>query len=412
MSIADSNINSYNSNYVWYNLRFLIFALPPNAAIAKQDITTMIYSTIGNNLFTLTNKTYTQTVTLPNSLKQLCYRDKANGNIKDKVHLIPSITQISINNPSYVNLTSPSNWAYDWNNSTSSLNYYLTISAYVSQAQYVTTTVLAACPNSYTFTTNNVSFAYSPNNWIAIEPNTQGNIKYRTVQMDYPIDVNTFGKPMFGLFLTGFSLYYKNLSSLVPSNVTNPLLSASFNITLGYNASGAPTGYLGNLSYSSVMPQTSYGFYWNLGYIYNCPNNFSPYNRTHCFCNPSLQLTYDPLYSVTNCRQYCFYGYYFSYTISQCVSCQLTYSFLCSDCNSTTCFNCTNGLSYYLKGTVVLCLNCSSLFGSNCQSCSDTACTQCANNFVFTNTSNCTCNAPDRFLTNTTTNVTNSTNIT
>lgn len=148
-------------------MKFLIFALPGNSAFAKQDITTMIYSTIGNNYFILTNQTYKHQVNLASIIKQTCYRDAAKT-IKDQVHIMPSITQISINNPSYINLTSPTNWAYDWNNNTSILDFYLTISAYVSQAQYVAMTVLSVCPNSYTFSANNVTFAISSNNWIPI----------------------------------------------------------------------------------------------------------------------------------------------------------------------------------------------------------------------------------------------------
>lgn len=64
---------------------------------------------------------------------------------------MPSLLQLSVVSPEYVNLTSKSNWVYDWNSSTTTLYFDLTISAYNSQASYFVMNVLGLCPNSYKY---------------------------------------------------------------------------------------------------------------------------------------------------------------------------------------------------------------------------------------------------------------------
>ena len=63
----------------------------------------------------------------------------------------------------------------------------------------------------------------------------------------------------------------------------------------------------------------------------------------------------------------------------------MVYSYLCSTCNSTTCFNCTNGQQYYQPpSTSAVCLNCTNLYGSKCLYCSDQKCLNCANEYIST----------------------------
>lgn len=145
------------------------------------------------------------------------------------------------------------------------------------------------------------------------------------------------------------------------------------------------------------MPEDGYAVYWAIGLVGDCQTNFAIFNSSHCYCNPSQNLTYDPLYSVYKCRSICPFGFYFNYIIDSCMSCQVTFSFLCSTCNSTNCFNCTNGLTYYLKNTTVLCLDCTGLYGSQCSYCSDSKCLNCKNNYQAVSAGSCQC-AGDRYL--------------
>ena len=92
------------------------------------------------------------------------YYDQAKT-IKDKVHLAPTITKVNLFNPVYVNLTSPSNWEYDWDNATANLNLQVSVETYISQARYVSVKVIGVCPNSFLFSSNNYSVSFSHRNW-------------------------------------------------------------------------------------------------------------------------------------------------------------------------------------------------------------------------------------------------------
>ena len=80
-----------------------------------------------------------------------CFYDSAKT-IRDKIYLITSLLQVSIVNPEYINLTSKSNWMYEWNENTSVLSFDFTVSTYISFARHVVLEVIGLCPNSFKFT--------------------------------------------------------------------------------------------------------------------------------------------------------------------------------------------------------------------------------------------------------------------
>lgn len=339
-----------NQNFIWYSFKLILFLVPIDSPASLQSFTKTITVDIGVT-GSITHTEFLVGFNVSDTFKGGCYYDSAKT-AQDKIHLVPSLAQISIVNPHYVNLTSTNNWEYDWDTTTTLLQFLANITTTAKvHAYFMIFNIMGFCPNSYMFTAKNFTISASPNNWFVIEANTYNQNKTQIIDLTTPISGDS--AVLIGLSLTGYSLFDDSFSELF----------VSANLTYYNDVMNQPTGYLGTLSYYSLMPSVCYVNYWAMGLIGNCPTNFAIFNATHCYCNPAQNLTYDLAYSNYKCRQICPLGYYFSYAVSMCISCQSTYSFLCSTCNSTTCFNCTNGLQYYLKGATVLCLDCITLFG-------------------------------------------------
>ena len=109
VSIANSGLNQLNQAFVWYSVRFLIFMAPKLSPIKVQTLTAMIYSTLGTSLYSMTNSSFPLQFALSAPFYDSCYYDSGKT-IKDKIHLVPALTKVSIQNPNYINLTSLSNW--------------------------------------------------------------------------------------------------------------------------------------------------------------------------------------------------------------------------------------------------------------------------------------------------------------
>jgi len=124
--IPPNQINTQGSPLVWYSLRISIFSLPTDVPYNLQSITTNIFSTIGQNLYTTTTKTFPQVVSLYPNFTQYCYYDSS-LKIKDKIYVLPSVSQLFVPNPEFVNLTSRSSWQYDWNTSPVNISFDLNI---------------------------------------------------------------------------------------------------------------------------------------------------------------------------------------------------------------------------------------------------------------------------------------------
>lgn len=309
---------------------------------------------------------------LTEDFKSTCFWDAAKT-MRDKVQLIPSLSQVNINDPYRVNLTQAApGWSYDLYDNTAILQFSVHITTYISNALYVVANVIGFCPHSYLFHTNNLTVLASPTNFIEL-PNSAGTTKQTLIELTTPLGSNNSTYQLMGLGITGMVLNSQSV----------PQLQLSVNLTYSTDVMGTVTGYLGQLKTYSNLPVSGFASYWSMGYIGGCPTNFDIYNTTHCYCNPAQNLTFDRYYSLYKCRQTCPFGYYFSYILGNCQSCQLSFSFLCSTCNAFTCFNCTNGLHYYLKNTTVLCIDCQASFGQQCSNCTDQLCLTCDNNYGF-----------------------------
>lgn len=377
VTIPDTNINQNNEAFVWYTINLVIFAVPADSPASVQTLTAMIYSNLGGNYFSLTNTTYTLRFNTPSNFTSTCFYDPAKT-IRDKIHLVPSLVQVAITNPYFVNLTSPKNWEYDWNSSTVSLPLEVLVSTYVSNAMYVVVQVVGFCPNSYAFWSRNISISVSANNWFRIEKSLTGSTRTTSIDLTTP-STGDLQNMVLGIALNG----------IVLQDNAFPQLLLSANLTSKNDIMNQAIPSQANVVTYSLMPEDGYGVYWMMGMIDSCQTNFDVFNATHCHCNPAQKLTYDPIYSTYRCREACPFGFYFNYLIGSCLSCQISFSFLCSTCNSTTCFNCTNGLTYYLKNTTVLCLDCAALYGQLCTFCSDKTCLTCSNNYTSAASGSC-----------------------
>lgn len=295
VSIVDSAVNQLNQAFLWYSVRFLLFMAPKNSPIKVQTLTAMIYSTLGTSLYSMTNHTFPLQFSLSAPFYDSCYYDSTKT-IKDKIHLAPALTKVNIQNPNYVNLTSLSNWEYDWNGSMLSVNFEVIVSSYISQALYVMVQVVGVCPNSYLFTSSNYSISIGKHNWFQLPPDTQGLAGSKIVSLSTPLSNGTM--IMKGMSITGLSLHDDNL----------PSTYVSFNITSNTDAFGNLEGTAGKLSYYSLMPNNGYVNYWAMGYMGACPTNFDTYNTTHCYCNQAQKLTFDSAYSSFKCRAICTSG--------------------------------------------------------------------------------------------------------
>lgn len=176
-----------------------------------QTLTAMIYSNLGGNYFQLTNTSYPLNFVVPSNFTSNCFYDSAKT-IKDKIQLVPSLVQVSITNPYYVNLTSPTNWEYDWNTSTVSVPFNVKVSTYVSNALYVVVKVLGVCPNSYMFTANNFSVSASAKNWLRIERSTVGYSSSRLIELTTPWTNHSL--LLVGISLNGIVLQDNAISKL------------------------------------------------------------------------------------------------------------------------------------------------------------------------------------------------------
>lgn len=179
----------------------------------------MIYSNLGGNYFQLTNTSYPLNFIVPSNFTSNCYFDSAKT-IKDKIQLVPSMVQVAITNPYFINLTSPANWEYDWNSSTVSVPFNVRVSTYVSNALYVVVKVLGVCPNSYLFTANNFSVSASPKNWFRIERSPVGSLSSRLIELSTPWSGDL-------LMLVGISL-----NGIVLQDNAFPRLFLSVNLTV------------------------------------------------------------------------------------------------------------------------------------------------------------------------------------
>lgn len=112
----------------------------------------------------LTNLSITMQFILSPTFAQYCFYDSAKT-IKDKIYLLPSLYQLRGTNPEYVNLTSKSNWIYEWNDTTTSLDYNLTIISNISTTIIVVGDIMGLCPNSFKFAEYNLSMGISQKNW-------------------------------------------------------------------------------------------------------------------------------------------------------------------------------------------------------------------------------------------------------
>ena len=132
LSIAKGPANSVADPAVWFSVRIFIFLLPSDVPFMKAlPLSKSLYIPFYGNISTLNNHRFTMQVPVIPSFALFCFYDSAQS-IKDKIHLLPSLTQVGVVNPEYANLTSQSNWVYDWDESTTILTFDILISTYES----------------------------------------------------------------------------------------------------------------------------------------------------------------------------------------------------------------------------------------------------------------------------------------
>lgn len=142
--------------------------MAPTGTIVVSNVQALIYATVGNNYFTLTERWYNMQFNLTDPLKSSCFWDEGKT-IWDQVQLIPSLAQVNINDPYMVNLTAPTaapGWVYTISQNTALLQFSLYLATYVSNALYVVANVVGFCPHSFLFRNNNITLLASPKNFI------------------------------------------------------------------------------------------------------------------------------------------------------------------------------------------------------------------------------------------------------
>jgi hypothetical protein len=109
-----------NAAFVWYSINLVMFIGPRGGPMEVQTLTSLIYADLGGNLYTLSNYSFPFYFNFTTSFTQGCFLDEAKT-IKTKVVLVPALNKVSIDKVAFVNLTSASDWEYDWDNTTTSL---------------------------------------------------------------------------------------------------------------------------------------------------------------------------------------------------------------------------------------------------------------------------------------------------
>ncbi len=175
------------------------------------QIKKQISYTIDQNQDTLKNLTFPQQFRLSPIIGNYCFYDSAKT-IRDKIYLLPSLMRVNLQSPEYINLTSKSNWMYEWNESTTVLQFDLTISTYIPYSGYVDLEVRGVCPNSFKFIQYNLSIAVSDKNWFSLQPTNSISNTNRNLYLQYPFSNDN--NVIVGIGITGLSIYSQNFSSI------------------------------------------------------------------------------------------------------------------------------------------------------------------------------------------------------
>jgi len=146
--------NGSQSSMIWYTANLLVLIIPQEVPFVRNTVTFSNSSHLSNSLQSpkMNYLTYSESIAAGSKISDYCYYDTAQT-MKDKVTVIFNLQAVSLINPDYVNVTSSSNWAYDWDdaNSRISIDLNLFLHSDPSPNWQVRLEILSLCPNSYKF---------------------------------------------------------------------------------------------------------------------------------------------------------------------------------------------------------------------------------------------------------------------
>ena len=150
-------------------------------------------------------------------------------------------------------------WVFDLADNDTNITYNLTIRGYYIDASFITSIILAYCPNAYFFTDREIYIHFGQT--LEMQPNYEGTVveirNAQPIDDDYP--------PALAFSLIKLDAY----------NIKAESVSLFYNVTAFYNlSSGERVPNSMRFWSTSNMPHTAIVHYLMMGRLTNCYNNY------------------------------------------------------------------------------------------------------------------------------------------